>query len=108
MRFSGFGGAVPGQSSREVLNAQGALIKLGYTLTPNGSYDASTSAAVLDFKEKMNYPLVDAIDADFATAIGMAGRPEYVGRFGGGMSTGVEVALGLLGVAVFYGVWAMD
>lgn len=107
MRFSGFGSAVPGESSQEVLDAQGALIKLGYVLTPNGSYDAATSAAVLDFKAKMDFAVVDAIDADFATAIGMAGRPEYVGRFGG-MSTGMKVGLGLLGAAVLYAVWAMD
>jgi len=100
MRFSGFGRADPGTSSQEVLDGQGKLVQLGYTLSINGSYDAATSAAVLDFKSKMGYPVVDAMDADFATALGMAGRPEYIGRFkGSGMSTGAMMAV------AFFGSW---
>ncbi|MFZ2152105.1 MAG: peptidoglycan-binding protein [Minisyncoccia bacterium] len=100
MRFAAFSDSVPGTSSAEVLDIQGRLIQLGYTLDPNGAYDSATSAAILDFREKMGIPVVDRIDGALITAFGMVGRPEYAGKFGGGMGTGMKVALGLFGVAV--------
>ncbi len=97
MRFSGFADADPGASSAEVLEIQGRLIQLGYVLNPNGSYDAATSAAILQFRELMNLPPVDRIDADLITGFGMAGRPEYIGRFpaASGVPLWLKVAAGL-------------
>ncbi len=101
--FSGFSGSTPGTSSQEVLDVQGALVQLGYDLEVTGNYDASTSAAVLDFRSKWGLPVVDSIDGDVVSAIGMAGRPEYAGKFRD--AQGMPV----LGVAAFVGLlaWAV-
>lgn len=103
MRFAAYGDALPGSSSAEVLEVQGRLIQLGYVVDPTGSYDAATSAAILQFRQLMGLPPVDRIDADLITGFGMAGRPEYVGRFPA--SSGITPTKVFLGVIALYSAW---
>ena len=107
MRFAGFGDSQPGTSSQEVLDVQGKLVQLGYTLNVTGSYDGGTSAAVLDFRQKMGLPVVDSIDASVMTAIGMAGRPEYRARFpgAGGMGMGAKVGIAVGAALIAWAIW---
>lgn len=104
MRFSSFGDAVPGSTSQEVLDVQGRLIQLGYVLQPNGSYDAATSAAILQFRQLLNLPIVDKIDGDLITGFGMAGRPEYAAKFQQ-MVPGINVGIALTVGTILFITW---
>ncbi len=103
--FGAFSDSYPGSSSQEVADVQGKLLQLGYSVEVTGSYDAATSAAVLDFRSKWKLPVVDAIDASVVTALGMAGRPEYNAMFhpSGDDNSGLAVAafIGLIAWAVW-------
>ena len=105
MRFSAFSDAVPGSSSAEIADVQGKLVQLGYVLDVNGSYGAETSAAVLDFRAKMELPIADKIDGALITGLEMAGRPAYSARFRHGappISLPVKVGIGLALIGAVY------
>lgn len=71
---------VPGNSGIAIQDTQTNLIAVGFSVVASGTYDAPTSAAVLEFRGATGLPYVNQIDQAF--------NDRLATEVGGGIDTG--------------------